>query len=107
MKSIKTNILLIFGLTTLLLGCASDENPTLHGDFEFTIEYLSTVTVGGVVGITERHFEVGEIYEGTDDGEATIVIRIAEHTELNEDCPNSWCYQELLSVPRGHLKFVE
>lgn len=61
---------------------------------------------GGSVGFIERTFEIGEIYEGTDNGGATITIRIAEHTELNEDCPNSWCYQEFLEVPREYLRFV-
>ena len=70
-------------------------------------EYTAKVTVGGIVGITERTFNIGEVYEGTDKGETTITIRIAEHTELNEDCPSSSCYQELLSVPREFLKLVQ
>ena len=69
-------------------------------DFEFVAEYTVTITVGGFVGITERTFNIGEVYEGTDKGEKTITIRIAEHTELNEDCPNSSCYQ-------GFLKLVQ
>ena len=72
----------------------------------FIKEYDITVTVGGVVGIAERKFEIGEIYTGTDKGNEVITIRIAEHSELNDDCPNSWCYQELLDVPRDFVKLT-
>ncbi len=72
----------------------------------FIKEYDITVTVGGVVGIAERKFEIGEIYTGTDKGNKVITIRIAEHSELNDDCPNSWCYQELLDVPRDFVKLT-
>lgn len=65
------------------------------------------VTVGGVVGIIERTFEKGEIYKGTDEGGKTITIRIAEHSNLNDNCPNSSCYQEFLEVPREFLKKVK
>ena len=84
-----------------------DKNIIINQDFEFVAEYTTTITVGGFVGITERTFNIGEVYEGTDNGEETITIRIAEHSELNEDCPNSSCYQEFLSVPREYLKLVQ
>ncbi|MCF6224002.1 MAG: hypothetical protein L3J34_09775 [Flavobacteriaceae bacterium] len=97
-----------FIITLGIISCNSeDENLLLQGEFEFITEYSTTVTVGGFVGITERIFERGEVYKGTDEGKETITIRIAEHTELNNDCPNSWCYQEFLEVPRKFLKLVE
>ena len=101
----KYSLLLI--LPIFLFNCSQDEPHGINGDFEFTSEYSTNITVGGVVGIIERTFEIGEIYEGIDEGGDTVSIRIAEHTKLNEDCPNSWFYQEFLEVPRDFLKLVK
>ncbi len=95
-----------FLLIVIITSCNNDDN-ILKGEFEFKAEYSAKVTVGGFVGITERTFEIGEAYKGIDKGDGTITIRIAEHSELNDDCPNSWCYQEFLDVPREYLKFVK
>lgn len=93
---------------TIFSSCnKNDDVNIIIQDFEFVEEYTATITVGGFVGITERTFNIGEVFEGTDNGEETITIRIAEHSELNEDCPNSSCYQEFLSVPREYLKLVQ
>lgn len=94
---------------TLTLGiiCCSTDDKTINGNFEFVNQYTTQVTVGGFVGIKERIFEKGEIYKGIDEGKETIKIRIAEHSELNEKCANSWCYQEFLNVPRKELKFLK
>jgi hypothetical protein len=89
-----------------VFSCRSDDEIESNG-YEFITEYSTSVTVGGVVGISERTFEIGEIYTGTDEGNGMITISIAEHSELNDDCPNSWCYQELLGVPGEFLKLVE
>jgi hypothetical protein len=91
----------------LFYHCEKNDELLSHREFEFIANYSTMVTVGGFVGLAERTFEIGEIYEGTDVGEKTITIRIAEHSELNEDCPNSWCYQEFLDVPRESLRLVE
>ncbi|WP_456378201.1 hypothetical protein [Lutibacter sp.] len=99
-------LIYIFILILGIISCSSDDD-NLQEEFEFITEYSATVTVGGVVGITERNFEIGEVYKGTDEGGETIKIRIAEHSELNEDCPNSWCYQEFLDVPQEFLKLVD
>lgn len=93
-------------LTLGIISCNSN-NKVSQGKVEFVSEYSTTVTVGGIVGINERTFEIGEIYKVTDRSGETVTIRIAEHSELNEDCPNSWCYQEVLEVPKEFLKFVE
>lgn len=93
-------------LTLGIISCNSN-NKVLQGKVEFVSKYSTTVTVGGIVGIHKRTFEVGEIYKVTDQSGATVTIRIAKHSELNEDCPNNWCYQEILEVPKEFLKFVE
>lgn len=93
-------------VTLGMISCISDKESS-QGDAEFIAEYSTTINVGGVVGITERTFEIGESYRVTDKGLESVTIRIAEHTELNDDCPNSWCYQELLEIPKEFLKFVD
>ncbi len=103
-KKIFKTIIIFLLLST---NSCNNDDENLQEGFEFITEYTTTVTVGGVVGITERIFEIGEVYNGTDEGEETITIRIAEHSELNDDCPNSLCYQEFLEVPREFLKIVE
>ncbi len=89
-------------LSLVIFACSSAEDKSSK-NFEFTKEYTTKITVGGVVGVRDRTFKVGETFKGTDKGE-TIEIRIAEHSESNNNCPNSWCYQELLSVPKEYLK---
>lgn len=101
MKKLIYLLVLTFGI----ISCSSDDD--IKSDYEFVTQYSATVTVGGVVGTRVRVFETGETYKGTDKGKETIKIRIAEHSELNDDCPNSWCYQEFLEVPRSYLKLVE
>ncbi|WP_047545788.1 hypothetical protein [Psychroserpens sp. Hel_I_66] len=96
----------LFALIFGLFSCSSDDETQNNG-YEFITEYSTTVTVGGVVGVSERTFEIGEVYTGIDQGNGIIIIRIAEHSELNDDCPNSWCYQELLEVPTEFLQLVE
>jgi hypothetical protein len=95
-----------FILALVMISCSSDDK-TAQGEFEFINDYTTTITVGGVVGISKVTFKKGESYKGTDDGKETITIRIAEHSELNNNCPNSWCYQEFLEVPREFLKIVK
>jgi hypothetical protein len=94
-------ILLLIGI--LLCSCSKSSDDRNLERFEFVQDYTATVTVGGFVGVESRTFYVGEIYTGTDSGGETISIRIAEHTKRNEDCPNPWCYQEFLEVPRLYL----
>lgn len=101
------NIIYFLILTLGIISCNSDESKNLEGNFEFIAKYSATVTVGGVVGVRERFFEIGEAYKGSDEGKETIRIRIAKHSELNDNCPNSMCYQEFLDVPRKFVKFVK
>lgn len=97
-------IICFFILTLGIVACSSEQNANLSANFEFTAEYSATITVGGAVGITEKAFKTGDTYKGIDKGEKTIRIRIAEHSKLNNNCPNSFCYQEFLDVPREFLK---
>lgn len=90
-------------LTLGILSCSSEQDKASK-NFEFTTEYTTKITVGGVVGVSDRTFKIGETFKGTDEGKETIKIQIAEHSKLNDDCPNSWCYQEFLEVPRAYLK---
>ena len=99
-------IICYFILALGVISCSSDDKA-VQGEFEFINEYKTMVTVGGVVGVNERTFKKGETYIGTDEGKETITIRIAEHSALNDNCPNSWCYQEFLEVPREFLKFIK
>ncbi|WP_299837994.1 hypothetical protein [uncultured Tenacibaculum sp.] len=99
-------IILLFILGLVTIACNSDDN-TLNSEYEFVTPYTTNITVGGIIGTTERTFEVGEIFSGIDQNQNTITIRIAEPSELNNDCPNSWCYQELLEVPREFLRHLE
>ena len=99
------NLIYLFILALATVSCSSDD--TQNNTYKFIKEYSTTVTVGGFVGITERTFEIGEIYTGTEQNDNVIRIRIAEHSKLNDDCPNSWCYQELLDVPSEFLTLIE
>lgn len=99
--------LINFVITLALFASCTGNDEVINGEFRFISDYTATVTVGGFVGVTDRTFYKGETYEGTDKGNATIRIRIAEHTERNEDCPNSWCYQEHLEVPRKLLQRLD
>ncbi|MGB5554843.1 MAG: hypothetical protein WBM83_09320 [Flavobacteriaceae bacterium] len=96
------SLIYLFALA-LAMGCSKDADP-YQKEYEFIDEYTVTITVGGVVGIVERTFAIGEAFRGKDEGIATITLRISEHTKRNEDCPNPWCYQEFLDVPRAYLK---
>lgn len=93
-------------LTFAIVSC-SPGSKLVQTNYEFIKEYTTTITVGGVVGVTERTFKTGETFGGNDLGNGLIKIRIAEHTKQNEDCPNSWCYQEFLEVSNEFLKRIE
>jgi hypothetical protein len=99
-------LIYLLALTLGLFSCSSDDEIEIN-EYEFITEYSTTVTVGGVVGISERTFKIGEVYTGAVKIGDIITIKIAENSELNNDCPNSWCYQELLDVPSEYLKMVE
>ncbi|MBU2951582.1 hypothetical protein KO493_12820 [Tamlana agarivorans] len=102
MKKLIYLLILTLGTTS----CSSDDE-NINNTYAFIAEYSTKVTVGGVIGISDRTFKIGEKYTGVNQGNNVITLRIAEHSELNNDCPNSWCYQELLDVPSEFLKLIE
>ena len=102
----KLKIRIYFLILIFSIFSCSTEDEAVVQQYQFVKEYTTKVTVGGVVGITERTFKAGEVYPGTEAG-VFINIRIAPHSKLNEDCPNSWCYQEFLDVPRNYLKSMK
>lgn len=97
----------VFVLIGMISCNNDDDNSILQGRFKFVTAYSARVNFGGVMGVNERTFEVGEIYEGTYSGGKTIKIRIAGNSELNEDCHESWCPQQLLFVPMSYLNFID
>lgn len=103
----KSNLIFVLHLLVLFVISCNKEDTPQHYEFKFIEEYCDVVTVGGVVGIADKCFEVGEIVSGTDYGGKTITIRIAEHSNLNEGPPSSASYQEFLEVPRDYLKIAE
>lgn len=90
-----------------LISCNKQSDTAVVAEnYKFIIAYTANITVGGFVGVAERTFQVGETYTGTDEGKSHITLRISAHTKKNEDCPNPWCYQEFLEVPRSHLQRI-
>lgn len=98
--------IILFILIIASISCKVNDNE-LQPKFKFINNYKAKIVVGGFVGTTERVFKIGEIYEGTQQQNATILIRIAAHSERNNNCPNSLCYQELLEVPERFLKQIQ
>lgn len=97
------NILSIILLIVAMFSCEKEETIKKQ-DYLFVKKYCAVVTVGGVVGIAERCFEIGDSVVGYNKTEGTITIRIAEQSPLNEGPPTSASYQEFLDVPSDYLK---
>ena len=102
MKAI--NLLRGLGLLILIKisSCTNDQTIT-DQTYIFTKSYCETVTVGGVVGLAEKCFEIGDIVTGKEIKTGKLTIRIAEHSTLNDGAPNSASYQEFLDVPLNYL----
>ena len=98
---IKTVIVVFLVFT--IFSCEK-EGLLKEGDFQFIKRHCTMVTVGGVVGIKKRCFEVGDVFVGYRKNEEIVTIRIAEHSALNEGPPTSASYQEFLDVPSEYLK---
>lgn len=98
---------LLFLILSVVLISACEKKDTPDGyDYAFVESYCAMVTVGGVVGIREMCFDVGDMVTGKELTEGQITIRIALHSDLNElpDNPNS--FQEFLDVPSAKLKKI-
>jgi hypothetical protein len=89
-----------------VLGSCDEEQVRNEQNYVFLKEYCATVTVGGILGIAERCFEIGDVMTGYQKSEGIITIRIAKHSYLNDGPPSSASYQEYLDVPSDYLKLL-
>ena len=101
MKRILKLSLLLFLI--IIASCTNDQTIT-DQTYVFTKPYCETVTVGGVVGLAEKCFKIGDIVTGKEINTGKLTIRIAEHSSLNDGPPSSASYQEFLHVPLNYLE---
>lgn len=94
--------LMLLLLLTTAVSCTNDQTLT-DATYVFTTPYCATVTVGGVVGIAEKCYKIGDIVTGKEINSGKLNIRIAEHSALNDGPPSSSSYQEFLDVPLSYL----
>ena len=87
-------------------GCTKDSNTT-STNYAFTKPYCTTVTVGGVVGLSEKCYKIGDIVTGQENTSGKLTIRIAEHSALNDGPATSASYQEFLDVPLDYLAITK
>lgn len=106
MKAI--NLLKGLGLLILIIiaSCTNDQTIT-DQTYVFTKPYCETVTVGGVVGLAEKCYKIGDIVSGKENTSGKLTIRIAEHSSLNDGPPTSASYQEFLDVPLNYLEIIK
>jgi hypothetical protein len=100
MKAIK----LLNGLGLLFLTSCTNEQTITDQTYVFTKPYCETVTVGGVVGLAEKCFKIGDIITGREVKTGKLTTRIAEHSSINDGSPSSASYQEFLDVPLDYLQ---
>ena len=101
MKVVKLlSIILIF---FSLNSCKKDYDDYTY---EFIQPYCTQITVGGIVGVTEKCYAKGDLIKGDKLKDGFVTIRIAEHSKLN-DTPSDASYQEILKVPSINLKRVK
>jgi hypothetical protein len=100
MKTIFTFVITVSLFTNL--GCEEDSINT-EQRYTFIKGYCARVTVGGVIGIAEKCFKMGDVVVGYKKTDHVITIRIAEHTSINEGPPNNLNYQEFLDVSVDYL----
>jgi hypothetical protein len=103
-KTINT-VVAITALLFVTWGCKDDAKE--KQDYTFVKEYCAQVTVGGVVGVAEKCFKIGDVVVGSKKNKGIIAIRIAEHSPINEGPANSASYQEFLDVPVDYLILKE
>ena len=89
-----------------ILGSCEKKAANKESNYVFIKSYCATVTVGGVVGITEKCFNPGDTVSGKEAMEGTILIRIAGHSDLNDLPPNPNTFQEFLNVSSDNLQLI-
>ena len=102
MKPVKT----LFILFTIISLASCEKTNTKQQDYVFVNPYCATVTVGGIVGISEKCFKLGEIVKGTQTDDGSIRVRIAAHSVVNDGPPSPNSFQEFLNIPSQNLKLV-
>lgn len=83
-----------------------EKNQSPDRQYKFIKNYSTTITVGGIVGISNKSYQIGDIVTGqtTLDG---IKVRIAPHSARNEGEPSSASYQEFITVPIEYLQLSD
>lgn len=88
---------------SIIVTLSSCDKTDSKNDYKFNNDYCATVVVGGIVGTDEKCFTKNDIVEAETVTDTSIFVRIADHTERN-DSLGPWYYQELLEVPKEHVK---
>ena len=83
------------------LSCSKTE--TENRNFVFVKKYCTTITVGGIIGIKEQCYEVGDEVIAELTSNNSITIRIANGPQIKDES-GPWSFQELLEIP---LEFVK
>jgi len=99
MKINKNSVLFLF--VAILVSCSESESEDKN--YVFVEQYCSIVTVGGIIGIQEKCYEIGDIVTAESKSDTFIMVRIADGPQIN-DKVGPWSFQELLEVP---LTYVE
>lgn len=107
MATIKISYLICSLSFLLTLGSCTNDKVTTDSSYVFTKPYCATVTVGGVVGLAEKCYKIGDIVSGKENTSGKLTIRIAEHSYLNDGSPSNASYQEFLDVPVNYLEIVK
>lgn len=100
MKTIKIFMTLV--MVTVLFACKKKSGTDLN--YVFVKPYCAKITVGGVIGVKQKCFKIGDIVTGKQADNSFITIRIAEHTTSNDGPPSPNSYLEFLNVPIDNLK---
>jgi len=97
----KSTPILLIVLFTLFFYCTDESQEKT--EYIFVEKYCTTITVGGVVGIQEKCYEVGDVVLAEFESNTAITVRIAKGPQIN-DASGPWSFQELLEIPLVYLK---
>jgi hypothetical protein len=101
MKTIRIFSVILF---LLIIGSCTNDQVATEKTYVFKKPYCATVTVGGVVGLADKCYKIGDSVSGKENTSGKLTIRIAEHSYLNDGPPSSASYQEFLDVPINYLE---
>jgi hypothetical protein len=108
MRIIKTiSVLSILLFLSIIIGSCTKDPVVTDQTYVFKQPYCATVTVGGVVGLAEKCYKIGDVVSGKEITSGKLTIRIAEHSTLNDGPPSSASYQEFLDVPLNYLEVIK